>query len=245
MARTYGWRPDLPDHRDHLFAPRRGGILPGFVDLRPGCTPVEDQGELGSCTGNAIAGALEFLYRKAVGKVFNFSRLFIYYEERRMEGTIRQDAGAEIRDGVKAVAKVGAPAEYLCPYKIERFRMKPAKAAYKDALRHRISEYRRVIGLRDLRAALADDFPVVFGFSVYESFESDAVAKTGIVPFPEKNERMLGGHAVLAVGYDDAKEHVIVRNSWGPDWGDKGYCYLPYRYITTANLSDDFWTITK
>jgi C1A family cysteine protease len=243
---TYGWKPDLPDQRDHLFAaPLARAKLPDSVDLRPGCTPVEDQGQLGSCTGNAIAGAMEFLHRKETKRVVNFSRLFIYYQERKLEGTIDQDAGAQIRDGIKALAKVGVCKEYLYPYNVERFKHPPSIQANADAAKHKIVEYRRVRGLYDMRAALAGGTPVVFGFTVYDSFESDAVAKSGKVPMPGAHERVQGGHAVLAVGYDEAAAVVICRNSWGKDWGDKGYFYLPYGYVTNRDLSDDFWTVTQ
>lgn len=246
MKRVYGWKPDVPDQRDHLYAsPRAPTALPKRIDLRPGCTHVEDQGALGSCTGQATAGAIEFLHKRATKRHGDFSRMFIYYQTRKIEGTVQHDGGAEIRNAIKACAKVGACKEYLYPYRPAHFKRAPAKAAVKDAERYRISEYRRVRGLFALRQALADGAPVVFGMSVYDSFESDEVAASGEVPLPGKKERLLGGHAVLAVGYDDDRQHVIVRNSWGVAWGDRGHCYLPYAYVKSADLTDDYWTITK
>jgi C1A family cysteine protease len=245
--KRYGWIPDLPDQRDRLFAapPATLGALPPRVDLREGCPAVYDQGALGSCTANAIAGALQFdeiKQRESDG--FTPSRLFIYYNERVIEGTIDQDAGAMLRDGIKSVASQGAPHESLWPYLVSTFRSKPSAAAYKDAAGHRALLYQRVSRTLDqIRGCLAGGYPFVFGFSVYESFESAAVARTGVVPMPRPAETLLGGHAVLAVGYDDPTQRVLVRNSWGGGWGRAGYGTLPYAYLLDAGLSDDFWTV--
>ncbi len=247
--RGYGWVPDLPDHRDLMYeAPMRVvEALPPNVDLRPGCPPVYDQGDLGSCTANAIAGALEFdQMKQQLADVFVPSRLFIYYNERVIEHTVSDDAGAMIRDGVKSVSKQGAPHENAWPYDIAKFKTKPSPAAFKDALKHRAILYQRLTPvLQQLKACLAGGYPFVFGFSVYESFESDAVAKTGRVGMPKPKEKQLGGHAVLAVGYDDAAERFTIRNSWGPKWGIAGYFTMPYAYVTNDNLADDFWTIKR
>jgi C1A family cysteine protease len=221
------------------------GPLPVRVDLRDECPPVYNQGSLGSCTANAIAAALEFdRMKQGEPDIFIPSRLFIYYNERVMEGTVDEDSGAMIRDGIKSVAKQGAPHESLWPYVIKQFRRKPSKAAYKDAHKHAAVLYQRLRpDIQQLRGCLASGFPFTFGFSVYTSFESDAVARTGRVPLPAPKEKLLGGHAVLAVGYDHARERFIVRNSWGPGWGMKGYFTMPYAYLLDENLSDDFWTI--
>ncbi len=246
-AKWYGWVPDLPDQRDRVFrAPlRRIGPLPGRVDLRNQCPPIWDQGAIGSCTAHAIAGALEFdQMKQAFADTFVPSRLFIYYNERAMEGTVDEDAGAMIRDGIKSVAHQGAPHERLWPYDVTRFRAKPSKPAYADGRKHAAVLYQRVTQeLSQLRGCLADGYPVVFGFSVYASFESDAVTQTGRVPMPKRQEKMVGGHAVLAVGYDHADERFICRNSWGSSWGFDGYFTMPYVYLLDKNLSDDFWTI--
>jgi C1A family cysteine protease len=247
IPQWYGWIPDLPDQRDLVYrAPfAQIGPLPPKVDLRAGCPPVYDQKQLGSCTANAIAAALEFNQMKQqMADVFVPSRLFIYYNERAIEGTIREDSGAMIRDGIKAVAKRGAPHETLWPYDVAKFRTAPGKAAVADAKKHPAVLYQRVTrDLRQIRGCLAAGFPFVFGFSVYASFESDAVARTGNAPMPVPNEKLLGGHAVLAVGYDNPKARFIVRNSWGTGWGMKGYFTMPYKYLLDGNLSDDFWTI--
>jgi C1A family cysteine protease len=246
-ARWYGWVPDLPDHRDRIYqAPLAMlGPLPVKVDLRDQCPEVYNQGGLGSCTANAIAAALEFdRMKQGESDVFIPSRLFIYYNERVMEGTVDEDSGAMLRDGIKSVAKQGAPHESLWPYTIKQFRRKPSRAAYKDARSHPAVLYQRLRqDIQQLRGCLASGFPFTFGFSVYTSFESDAVAGSGRVPMPAPKEKLLGGHAVLAVGYDHAREHFIVRNSWGPGWGMKGYFTIPYAYLLDENLSDDFWTI--
>jgi C1A family cysteine protease len=245
-AARYGWIPDLPDRRDFVYtAPAPvTAALPPKVDLTAGCPAVYDQGDLGSCTAQAIAAAVEFDQKTQKLEVFVPSRLFIYYNERALEGTIGEDAGAMIRDGIKAVNTLGAPHERLWPYDIGAFRTRPPKPAYTDGARHTALRYERVPRTLDqMKGCLASGFPFVFGFAVYESFESDAVAATGTAPLPAPHERLLGGHAVLAVGYDDAKKRVVARNSWGTGWGARGYFTLPYAYLLDADLSDDFWTI--
>jgi C1A family cysteine protease len=245
--RGYGWVPDVPDQRDYLLSavlkvPAR---LPRKVDLRPLCSKVEDQGQLGSCTANALAGAIEFLECKDKVPFQDFSRLFIYYNERALEHTINSDSGAMIRDGIKTLAKQGVCSEKTWPYVVSKFKAKPRPVCYKEALEHQITSYHRILSLDQMRACLAEGFPFIFGFTVYESFDTQAVARTGIVNMPKRNEQVLGGHAVLAVGYDHSKQRFIVRNSWGTDWGMKGYFTMPYKYLSDRNLSDDFWTIRR
>ncbi|MDD5543349.1 MAG: C1 family peptidase [Acidobacteriia bacterium] len=243
----YGWTPDIPDHRDHIYAAPSPTLaaLPKKTDLRTLCPPVYNQGQLGSCTANAIGAALEFDQMLQKEKeVFLPSRLFIYYNERKMEGTVNSDSGAMIRDGIKSVAKQGACPETQWPYVIAKFRKLPPRPCYTHGLQHQAIQYQRLVSnLNQMKGCLASGFPFVFGFAVYESFESPQVAKTGHAPMPSSGEGQLGGHAVLAVGYDDAKQWFIVRNSWGSQWGMKGYFTLPYAYLTDPNLADDFWTI--
>ena len=219
--------------------------LPPQEDLRPECPKeVYDQGQLGSCTANAIAGALQFDQIKQSLHTFIPSRLFIYYNERVMEGTVGTDSGAQIRDGIKSVGSIGAPPETDWPYVINEFAMKPPTKAYKDAPLGKALQYQRVPQvLTQMKGCLASGYPFVYGFTVYESFESPQVAQTGVVPMPAAGEKVLGGHAVLAVGYDDSSQRFIVRNSWGPGWGMGGYFTVPYAYLTDNNLSDDFWTV--
>ena len=241
----YGWVPDRPDYRDKLYAAiaRPPRVLPAKVDMRDGCSPVENQGNLGSCTANALAGNLEFLEKKAGADAADLSRLFIYYNERAMEGTIAEDSGAMIRDGVKSLVKLGVCNETLWPYNIAQFTKKPTAACFKQAARHQVVSYHRILGLQQMRQCLAEGYPFVFGFSVYDAFESDKVARTGKLDLPKRGEKQMGGHAVCCVGYDDTAKRVLVRNSWGEDWGMKGYFTMPYDYIADNNLADDFWTL--
>jgi C1A family cysteine protease len=245
----YGWIPDLPDQRDHIYAapPAVLAALPRSVDLRDQCPQeVYDQGQLGSCTANAIAGAVEFGLLKQGLTDFMPSRLFIYYNERAIEGTVQSDSGAMLRDGIKTLSKQGVCAEGLWKYDIAEFRRKPSAACYRAAVDNRVLSYQRVPQtLTSLKGCLAHGYPVLFGFQVYESFESQHVAKTGVVPLPGTDEQLLGGHAVLAVGYDDATTRFLVRNSWGPVWGQHGYCTMPYPYLTERNLSSDFWAVLQ
>lgn len=248
MAKNkYGWKPDLPDQRDFKFRAGAPVRLPSSVDLRAGLPPVYDQGQLGSCTATAIAAAIEFDLKRQKAANFMPSRLFIYYNERVMENNVDSDNGAQIRNGIKSVAKQGVTSEVIWPYSDQNpgpFTTKPSAAAYTDALNHQVTTYMRVTQtMTSLKTCLAQGFPFVFGFTVYDSFESGTVAKTGIVPMPKPRERPLGGHAVLCCGYVEAKQMFLVRNSWGPGWGAKGYFWLPYKYLINSNLADDLWTI--
>lgn len=242
----YGWKRDLPDHRDRKFSVHRKLLdtLPSSVDLRPQCPPVYDQGQLGCCTSAAISGMAEFLMMKQGAKdIYQPSMLAIYYWEREMEGTVNQDAGAAIRDGMNVVSNIGVPHSSLWWFNISKFAVKPNhKYVYADAAKHKVSNYLSLdnTNLTELKSCLAEGYAFVGGFTVYESFESDAVAQTGVVPMPSPNESILGGHAVMICGYDDATQRFTVRNSWG-DWGQKGYFTIPYQYLSNVDLADDFW----
>jgi len=241
----YGWKPDLPDIRDYPFKLSKKLDLPMSWDLRPGCSEVENQADIGSCTGNAAAGALEYKDNNRDGKYKEVSRLFIYYHGRALIDAINDDSGAYIRDVIKGLAKYGACDEEFFPYEPEKFAIQPSKTAYKDALKRVIHSYYRIADNRvaAIKQAVYTCKPVIFGFTVYTGFESEEVSQTGKMWLPKPNENMVGGHAVLIVGYDDEYGYFIVRNSWGPSWGDEGYFYMPYEYIENPNLSDDFWVI--
>jgi C1A family cysteine protease len=241
---TYGLIPDRQDPRDCAAPMRITGALPPIVDLRDKCPPVYNQGQLGSCTANAIVGLREY-WEVAHGKpLTTLSRLMLYYQERAMEGTIQEDAGAQIRDGMKALVKVGVCPETDWPYDISTFADKPDdySQCLSDAAPWRINAYHRVSDLDGLRQQLAGGFPLVMGIQVYAGMESPATARTGIVKVPKKGERLLGGHAILAVGYNDHIRHVTIRNSWGAAWGAAGYGFLPYTYFSKAGLVNDLWT---
>jgi C1A family cysteine protease len=246
-TRGYGWLPDLPDQRDHLYAAPPAVLkkLPRRADLRSKCPPVFDQGALGSCTANAIANAYRFdVLRQGGSPDFVPARLFLYYNERVIEGTTDSDAGAMLRDGIKTLARQGVCSERRWPYLPARYADKPTARAYREALAHQALSYQRLAqDAWQMKGCLASGFPFVFGFSVYESFESPAVARTGLVPMPGPGERLVGGHAVLAVGYDDRRGCFTAMNSWSTDWGDLGYCYLPYAYLASAQLARDLWTV--
>lgn len=247
--RWYGWIPDLPDNRDKLFVVNKFKAkafrLPTKMDLIGGCPLIYNQGVIGSCTGNAIAAAHQFLQKlQRKTDVFNPSRLFIYYNERAMEGTINSDSGAMIRDGIKSLNRQGVCPETEWPYDVKKFADKPPKKCYTSALNSQSVSYFSVAqDIMAIKTCLAEGFPIVFGFSVYTAFESRSVAESGILNVPTDKERLIGGHAVLLVGYDDSNQRVIVRNSWGNDWGHGGYFTMPYEYVTNRRLAADFWTI--
>ncbi|MFN8316426.1 MAG: C1 family peptidase [Chitinophagales bacterium] len=247
QIKRFGWTPDLPDQRDFRFLARPAMLrqLPKKVDLAKQMPIVYDQGNLGSCTANAIGAAFQFcLLKQNPALAFMPSRLFIYYNERIILNTIQEDSGAMIRDGFKTINKQGVCPETMLPYHIAKFTQKPETKCYKEAEKHQAISYNRVTrNLNQMKACLAEGFPFVFGFSVYESFESTTVAKTGKVNLPKQEESNLGGHAVLAVGYDENTKRFIVRNSWGDAWGKKGYFTMPYDYLLNENLADDFWTV--
>ena len=241
---SYGWVPDIPDGRDYLYSAIRPRLrLAAAVDLRAGCSPVENQGQLGSCTANALAGNLEFLDDHIDHTYEDVSRLFIYYNERLLQGTTDSDSGASLRNGIKTLVQTGVCPELSWPYVIEQFAVKPSARCYTQAASHRIVSYHRIQTLEEMLACLSEGYPFVFGFTVYESFESPQTARTGIAPMPKKSERALGGHAVMAVGYSQKDKRFIVRNSWGIAWGQQGYLTMPFAYLET--LAADFWTIRK
>jgi C1A family cysteine protease len=246
-----GWIPDLPDHRDYIFAAikvRKITKVPNQIDLRSKCPPVYDQGQLGSCTANALGAAFDFDRKKEGHNFMTPSRLFIYWNERDMEDTVDYDAGARIRDGVKVLKSLGTPPEKEWPYIISKFIQRPSQQAFDDALKNQALVYQRILTphndpASDMLTCLASGYPFISGISVYESFEGSRASSTGLIPMPSKNESLLGGHAILIVGYDQEEQTFIFRNSWGRNWGDKGYGYIPFSYLTNKGLASDMWMI--
>ncbi len=247
----YGWKRDLPDHRDLLYGAIRkiGKKLPSSVDLSSQCSPVENQLSLNSCTANALVGSLEFLLVKEKKTRVDYSRLFLYYNERVLENDVNEDRGARLRDGIKSLIQTGICSEDDWPYDISKVFTAPPATAYQDAVKHELVSYHSIRTLDDMRACLAEGFPVAFGFAVFDAFESDKVAKSGVLNYPAPAEQAQGGHAVLAVGYNDKTQRFLVRNSWGWDWGIKGYFTMPYVYAfgdrTRQALGSDFWTLRQ
>lgn len=231
-----GYLPDLGDPRDFKYQ-LKAAHRPKSVDLRSQMPPVWDQGQLGSCTAFALTASVAFLHG------FTGSQLFLYYKERVLEHTTHSDAGAMIRDGIKVLAKVGLPPEDAWPYDVSKFARRPTTKAYRAAKQELIGEYRRLSSLDDYLDCLASRSPFVVGITVFESFEGTQAEQAGEVPMPGPNEQVLGGHAICVCGYRDDGS-FIVRNSWGPDWGDAGYFYLPQAYLASADLATDAWTIT-
>lgn len=237
----YGYKKDKDDRRDRihpnkaLFAPR----LPTIVDMTKLMPPVFDQGALGSCTANALVGLREFL----AANTLVLSRLFLYYQERVLEGDVQHDTGSSLRDGMKALNTIGVCPEVDEPYVENAFSVAPSQKAMIDAGQFKISAYQRIVSLATAKVALAASKPVAFGFAVYESFESEDTATTGIIPMPKKHEQLLGGHAMLLVGYNDHSKWLIARNSWGTAWGKGGYCFMPYKVFT--KYCRDAWVASK
>lgn len=257
QTKRLGWIPDLPDHRDFKYAVPVNLVkdLPAKADLRKHCPKqVYDQGKLGSCTANAIAAAIEFDQIKQGQTEATPSRLFIYYNERAIEHSVQSDAGAQLRDGIKSVAKQGVCPETLWPYDDTgaesedapcpkcKFAQKPPAECYTAAKKHQILKYQRVTqDLQSMKGCLASGYPFVLGFTCYSNLPFDS--HTGEIPMPSSADHVIGGHAVLAVGYEDSSHRFIIRNSWGKTWGASGYGFLPYDYLVNPNLADDFWTI--
>jgi len=275
---SYGYIPDKPDERDFVFkAVQKIEQLPPSVDMREFCSPVRDQGSLGSCTGFSMGSGLrEFIMKKnlpppypmptpeapsclsyifpkkwfkrlGMAEYTMLSPMFLYYQERLLEGTINEDSGAEMRDGMKVLKETGICPEDHYPYNISKFNSKPGLSAYLEAGSFKISVYSRITGLVNMKSCLAVGGSLAIGFNVYESFETDEMEKTGRMPMPKKTEQWLGGHAVFVCGYVDDIEwpgggYFIVKNSWGVSWGDKGYFYMPYEFAGNINEVSDVWT---
>lgn len=246
--KRFGWRPDKPDNRDRRMAPAFLGEQPAAAEYPAELLPkIRDQGNQGSCTGHATRSGAQFLRRVEGQRELELSPRFIYWNGRVIEGTTKEDAGCEIRDVVKGVAKLGAASEKDCPYSDRVFSRRPSNTAFTNARRDVVTEYVRVPQtLPMLKACVLNKTPVVFGFSVFANFMTREVADSGLMPMPAG--QMVGGHAVWIVAYDDAKQVLgqvgafKIGNSWG-DWGEKGYFWMSYAFITNNDLADDFWAL--
>jgi len=255
--RNFGWKKDKRDERDYLYKTIKPSEIsvPEKVDLRPLCSYVEDQDGIGSCVANALAGNVELLHNKLGQDYENISRLYLYYNARVIEGTVNEDSGLTIRDGIKALADTGYCEESLWEYNVSQFTVKPPEICYEQGKTHKIISYYSIRTLNEMLICLADGYPFVFGMGLWESFNSYKTKVEGIVKMPDSGfigwikhllwmgEKSIGAHAVMAVGYDKKKQQFLCRNSWGIGWGQQGYFVIPFKYLEI--LANDFWTIRK
>lgn len=250
-VRRFGWKRQQPDYRDYRYrSPRPARTLPRSVNLwgsLSGRAPIDpnlDQGDLGSCGPNSVAMLLATnALRSGAAKPPLQSRLLIYYFTRVIMGTVNQDSGVYNRDMFKALNKYGTCNESLWPYVISKFKLKPATKAITAAKANLITAYQAVDqNVQSMKECLADGLGFIFGFSVYDSFMSAEVERTGVVPMPKKSESLLGGHDIFCYGYDDARGVFLMGNEWGEEWGDGGNCTIPYEFAADPNLAGDFWT---
>jgi Papain family cysteine protease len=246
--RIGGYCPDKKRRNSNNFSASRfsAAEMPEMIDLRPFMTSVENQYDSNSCTANAMAGAYEYLENRLYGQATDVSRLFIYYNARALDGSTHEDEGTYLANCVKVVRKYGACSEEIWPFQLGQIKAKPPKAAYKDGVRFRIEDAASVaVDLDTMRACLAEGYPFVFGLQLFESFTGSG-GNGGLVAMPDpENETHNGGHAMLCVGYSDSDQVFVVRNSWGPEWGDGGYCYVPYAYMADPVMTADCWVIRQ
>lgn len=227
-------------HVHHL--PPHQGITPAKVDLRDGASPVVDQGDLSACTAFAVGkGLREYLQGTRHEANTPLSALFLYYETRKLRGpnAVNADSGATVTDAMKAIATTGIAPETLWPYAQDQYAVAPSAQACQQAGANKLATGVQLAGLDDIKTALSNHQPVVFGMRLYREFEN--VGANGKLPMPAPGEVPLGGHAVTVMGFDNAKQELIIKNSFGTNWGDHGYFYMPYQYVTPGNVMD-IWT---
>ncbi|CAF1095302.1 unnamed protein product [Didymodactylos carnosus] len=223
--------------------------LPPIVDLRKDCTTVESQGQINSCVGNALAGAYEYLIKKETGKQIDVSRLFIYFNARAHRSQHIRDEGCYISDAIHILKTKGVCKESYWPYNIAHVNTKPSLNAYKEASPYIVYDRQGIrlnANLQQMKQSLADGYPFAFGLMTYDSFAQSA-HNGGHVLMPSQTDKQKGcaGHCMLAVGYNDIHKKFIVRNSYGSHWGDKGYIYIPYEYMSNPHYNQDIWAIRK
>jgi C1A family cysteine protease len=244
IHRRFGTHPDVPDARDREYLPKLRVRLPRAVDLRPGMPPVYNQHTLNACSAHAIGALMWYDEINEVGPAARApSRLFLYYNERVREREVHHNAPVSLRDGYRSVATRGVCPEHLWPYRVGKFAVQPPRHCYHAAKSVRAVEYFRLPrDLRRMRACLAEGRPFTLGVSIHHSFMAPKVKRTGEVPIPPRGDKVLGGHAMLVVGYHDRSKRFIVRNSWGAGWGLDGYCMMPYAFVMDPTYAWDFWT---
>lgn len=216
----------------------------GVLDLRKWCSPVENQAQAGSCVGNGVVGALEFLQIRNGLPYTDLSRLFVYYNSRLMTGDQDKDEGTYIRIAFGTLTSLGTCSEKKWPYDLNNLFIRPSWGSYREAYPHKITSFYRIQEtsgqplIDSIKRALQAQHPVVFGMIVDQDYMS--IGSDGMVAMPQKTRVNAGGHCQVIVGYDENKRRFIVRNSWGTYWGDKGYAYVPYDYLDAAD-ANDFW----
>lgn len=244
-TRLYGWKPSLPDARDQYAFAQEGVIdtldIPDVFSLRDELPAVLDQGQLGSCTANALAGLMQYHSIQTGTDMGVPSRLFIYYQERLREGTLTTDSGAYGRDGFASLRAVGVPVESLWPYDISQFTEKPSQEAYDGAGAHKIHHYTHArTNLKEVQSLILKKRPVAFGFSVPACFEGEQCMSTGVMPMPVKGEQYIGGHEVYAMGWKeiDGELYIECRNSWSASVMDEGNFWIPASFLFGGYASD-------
>jgi C1A family cysteine protease/copper chaperone CopZ len=242
--RIGGMRPSSSKPPNATKFKAQGGSLPEKVDLRTFMTPIEDQSQANSCSANAVVGLFEYLHKRGAGKHKDISRLFVYWNARKFDG-IKGDEGSSISNNIRVLEELGGCPEKVWPYDLKAVNKKPDGDAYQEAKRYSLEGAREVsVNLKAMKACLAEGYPFAFGLDLFNTF--DKAGKAGVVPMPDlntaKGRETHGSHAMLAVGYSDKDRVFVVRNSWGDDWGDKGYCYIPYDYLANPDLCSDCWT---
>jgi len=245
MTAWYGCLPDIKDHRDIMLGRMSAAPPPLIADLGPWMPPTMNQGPIGSCTAHGVSGAARFhIIKRGTTYDFPMSRLQLYYDSRKSENSVRSDSGAQIRDVIKVLSQRGVGHEDLWPYDTEKWSQEPPAELYDDAAQYKALTYRRVnVDTNSIKLAIASGSPVIVGISVYESFESGIVERTGVVPMPEHGDKLVGGHCMLAFGYGQKPGYFTVRNSWGEDWGVNGNCYIPDAYLGSSVYGSDYWVI--